>query len=342
MVTDRGRDHTRKDIMRTAIVGTGSYVPPKVITNFDLEQMLDTSDEWIRRRVGIRERHVADDSTATSDLGVIAAQRALDAAGMGPEDVDLVLCSTVSPDMPFPSTACIISRELGIVSHVPALDLGAACAGFSYAVHVADGLIRAGSHRTVLAIASETLTRFVDWTDRATCVLFGDGAGAAVLQAGDGESGIVYTRIGAESMYADPNLLSIPAGGSRKPPTEDTVRNREHTIHMEGRKLFKIAVSTMPEIALMVLDDAGFRVEDIDVFILHQMNVRIMETFAERLGISIDKLLINVDRYGNTSSASTILAFDEGIRGGRVKKGDRVFFLTFGAGWAWGAAVVEV
>ena len=328
--------------IHTAILGTGSYVPPKVISNYDLEQLVDTTDEWIQKRVGISERRIADEDMASSDLGAIAAQRALDDAGISANDVDLVICSTVTGDMAFPSTACLISNALGIVSRVPAMDIGAACAGFCYGMHTADAFIRSGAHKTILLVAAEILTRYVDWTDRATCVLFGDAAGAMVLGASEVPAHILHTQIGAESLHADPELLAVPAGGSRRPASHETVDAREHYIKMEGRRLFKIAVSTMPEVARLILDEAGISADEIDTFILHQMNVRIMEAFADRLGVPVDKLLINVDKYGNTSSASTILAFDEARRNGRLKPGDRVFFLTFGAGWTWGASIVQV
>jgi 3-oxoacyl-[acyl-carrier-protein] synthase III len=329
---------------RHAIIrGTGAYVPEKRLTNHDLEKLVDTSDEWIRSRVGIVERRIADDSVASSDLGAKAAERALEAAGVDREEVDLVLCSTVSPDMIFPSTACLISRALGIEHRVPAMDLAAACAGFSYALHMANGLIKSGMHKTILVTAAEMLTRHVDWTDRATCVLFGDGAGAAVVQAGDpSEGGILHTSIGAESIYADPQLLGIPAGGTRMPPTAETVANGDHYIKMEGRKLFKIAMSMMPEVVKDTLAEAGMTMDDIKLLVPHQMNMRIVANFADRLDIEMERIYVNVDRYGNTSSASVIIALNEAIERGRVGPGDKVFLITFGAGWTWGANIIQL
>lgn len=325
-----------------SILSTGSYAPPKKITNHDLEQMVDTTDEWIRTRVGIRERRIAEADVASSDLGVIASQRAIDAAGIETDDIDLILCSTVSPDMLFPSTACLIARGLGIEHETPAVDIAAACSGFSYGLHMASGLIRSRMHKTVLVTAAEMLTRYVNWQDRSTCVLFGDAAGAAIVQASEKPGGILFTKIGAEPQYADPDILSIPAGGARKPATKETVENREHTIHMEGRKLFKIAVSLMPIVVKQVLDEAGMTPDDIDLLIPHQMNIRIMGALAERTGIDIEKVYSIVDRYGNTSSASAALALDEALAKGRIGAGSTVFLITFGAGWTWGANIIRL
>lgn len=325
-----------------SILSTGSYAPPKKITNHDLEQMVDTTDEWIRTRVGIRERRIAEADVASSDLGVVASQRAIGAAGIETGDIDLIICSTVSPDMLFPSTACLIARGLGIEHETPAVDIAAACSGFSYGLHMASGLIRSGMHKTVLVTAAEMLTRYVNWQDRSTCVLFGDAAGAAVVQASEKPGGILFTKIGAEPQYADPDILSVPAGGARKPATKETVENREHTIHMEGRKLFKIAVSLMPTVVKQVLDEAGMTPDDIDLLIPHQMNIRIMGALAERTGIDIEKVYSIVDRYGNTSSASAALALDEALSEGRVGPGSTVFLITFGAGWTWGANIIRL
>lgn len=329
---------------RHAVIrGTGAYVPEKRLTNHDLEQLVDTTDEWIRTRVGIVERRIADDSKASSDLGAIAAERALEDAGVHRDEIDLVLCSTVSPDMIFPSTACLISRALGIEHRVPAMDLAAACSGFSYALHMANGLIRSGMHKTILVVAAEMLTRHVDWTDRATCVLFGDGAGAAVVQAGDAdEGGILHSAIGAESQYADPQLLGIPAGGSRMPATAETVANGQHYIKMEGRKLFKVAMTLMPQVVKDTLAEADMTMDDIALLVPHQMNMRIVANFSDRLGIEMERIYVNVDRYGNTSSASVIIALHEAIERGRVGPGDRVFLITFGAGWTWGANIIQL
>jgi 3-oxoacyl-[acyl-carrier-protein] synthase-3 len=323
------------------VVGTGSCLPEKVITNFDLEQMVETSDEWIRKRTGISERRISDEKTASSDLGTIAAERALDAAGLAPDEVDCLIVSTVSPDMGFPSTACFISRNLGL-RHVPAMDVAAACAGFSYGLHMANGFIRSGIYRNVLVVAAETLTKFVDWRDRATCVLFGDAAGAAVFAASDKPGGILHSEIGAETEYSDPDLLGLIAGGSRKPTSDQTVANREHFIRMRGQEVFKIAVSVMPDITRDVLQRANTPVEDIALFIPHQANVRIIEAFSERLSIPMSRAFVNIDRYGNTSSATSAVSLDEAIRGGRVRPGDKVLLVTFGAGWTWGVNLLQI
>ena len=325
-----------------SILSTGSYAPPKKITNHDLEQMVDTTDEWIRTRVGIQERRIAEADVASSDLGVIASQRAIDAAGIETSEIDLIICSTVSADMLFPSTACLIARGLGIEHETPAMDVAAACSGFSYGLHLADGMIRSKMHKTALVVAAEMLTRYVNWQDRSTCILFGDAAGAAIVQASETPGGILYSKIGSEPQYADPEILSVPAGGSRKPATQETVRDREHTIHMEGRKLFKIAVSLMPKVVTQVLDEAGMTPDDIDLLIPHQMNIRIMGALAERTGIDHDKVYSIVDRYGNTSSASAALALDEALAEGRIGSGSTVFIITFGAGWTWGANILRL
>jgi 3-oxoacyl-[acyl-carrier-protein] synthase-3 len=328
---------------RAVIRGTGAYVPEKRLTNHDLEKMVDTSDEWIRSRVGIIERRIADDDKASSDLGAIAAERAIEAAGVERDEIDLILCSTVSPDMIFPSTACLISLAIGIEHRVPAMDLAAACSGFSYGLHMANGLILSGMHKTILVVAAETLTRHVDWTDRATCVLFGDGAGAAIVQVGDAsEGGILHSAVGAESIYADPELLGIPAGGSRAPATAETVAAGQHYIKMEGRKLFKVAMTLMPQVVKATLADANMTMDDIKLLVPHQMNMRIVSNFSERLGVEMERIYVNVDRYGNTSSASVVIALHEAIERGRVGPGDKVFLITFGAGWTWGANIIQL
>lgn len=323
------------------LVGTGSCLPEKVITNFDLEQMVETSDEWIRKRTGIVERRISDEKTASSDLGTVAAQQALETAGMSPEKIECLIVSTVSPDMGFPSTACFISRNLGL-RHVPAFDVAAACAGFSYAIHIANGFIRSGIYRNVLVVAAETLTKFVDWTDRSTCVLFGDAAGAVLLVASEEPRGILHSEIGAETEYSDPDLLGLIAGGSRKPASSQTVAHREHFIRMRGQEVFKIAVGMMPEIVRQVLRRANTPVEEIALFIPHQANIRIMEAFSERLAIPMSRTFVNIDRYGNTSSATVAVSLDEAIRGGRVRSGDKILLVTFGAGWTWGVNLLQI
>jgi 3-oxoacyl-[acyl-carrier-protein] synthase-3 len=323
-----------------AIAGTGSCVPEKVITNHDLEQMVETSDEWIRKRTGIVERRIADENTASSDLGSVAALRALEASGVEPKEVDCVVVPTITPDMAFPSTACFISRQLGIAG-APAMDVAAACAGFSYALHLASAMVRARVYRTVLVVATETLTKIVDWSDRTTCVLFGDAAGAVVLRATEEPKGVLYSEIGADAAYSDPDLLGVVAGGSRRPTSHATVANREHCIRMRGQEVFKIAVSMMPDIARRTLDNASLTVEDIALFIPHQANLRIIEAFSERLGIPMERTFVNIDRYGNTSSATAAVALDEGVREGRIQPGDNVLLLTFGAGWTWGATILR-
>lgn len=324
-----------------ALIGTGSYVPERVLTNYDLEKMVDTSDEWIRRRTGIVTRHVADEATASSDLGIEAARAAIKMSGVDPLEIELILVPTITPDMMFPSTACVIQSRIEAMN-AGAVDLMAACAGFSYALHIADGLIRAGVHRTILVVATETLSKIVDWTDRGTCVLFGDAAGAAVLQASDEKRGILSSYVSADGIAGDASILGLPGGGSRHPATLDTVKDRLHFIKMQGREVFKIGVRVMVDAALIALEKAGLQPSDIDLFIPHQANNRIIEAVGERLTIPSDRVYINVDRYGNTSSATTIVALDEAIRSGLVGEDSKVLLVSFGGGFTWAGTVLQL
>jgi len=325
--------------MRSAkIVGVGSYAPPKVLTNKDLEKMVDTSNEWIIERTGIRERHIADDKTATSDIGLEAAKRALEDAKVNPEEVDLIVVATVTPDFVFPATACLIQDRLG-AKKAAAFDLEAACSGFIYGLSVAKGFIVSGEYDTVLVIASETLTKITDWEDRATCVLFGDGAGAAVLKPAKESQGILSTYLRADGGNWD--LLRVPAGGSRLPATHDSIDKRLHYMKMEGNKVFKIAVQSMTEAALEGIKRAGIKVEELSLLITHQANARIINAVAKRLGLPPEKVYINLDRYGNTSAASIPLALDEAVKKGRIKKGDLIILVAFGGGFTWASCVMR-
>ena len=319
------------------IIGTGSYVPKRVLTNFDLEQMVDTSDEWILSRTGIRERCLADKDEAASDMAYQASLVALDDAKVPPGEVDLLVVATVTPDTPFPSTACHLQRHLG-ASRAAAFDIGAACTGFVYGLSVAEQYLRTGRYRTILVVGVEVLSRIVDWTDRNTCVLFGDGAGAAVLQASeDASRGLLATLLHADGSLAD--HLIMYGGGSRHPISEEVLHRRLHFLRMRGNETFKIAVRTMIKASLEALDQHGYRVEDVDLFIPHQANGRIVEAVSRRLGIPDEKVFVNIERYGNTSAASIPMALDEALRSGRVKDGDLVLLVGVGAGLTWGSAL---
>jgi len=324
--------------MNAGITGTGHFLPEGVITNRDLEKIVDTSDEWITTRTGIKERRKAAPNEWTSTLGTWAARSALDMAGVDARDVDMIICATVCPDMMLPSTACIIQSMLG-AKRAAAFDMAAACSGFIYGLVLAEGVIRAGKGETVLVIGSEVLTRYVDYTDRATCVLFGDGAGAAVIQPVGESRGLLGARIQSDGDYVD--YLYTPGGGVRSPASPQTVQNRLHYIKMQGNELFKVAVRSMEEITRQVLDDLMMSPDDIDLFIPHQANQRITDALASRLGIPPGKIYCNIDRIGNTSAASIPIALDECVRTGRIQPGTLVAVASFGAGITYGAAVLR-
>ena len=328
-------------LRHATITGTGSYLPEQVITNFDLEKLVDTSDEWIRQRTGIRERRIAEDDEATSDLCVRAARWAIKNANINPLDIQMILVATVTPDTFFPSTACYVQKGIG-AKHASAMDISAACAGFLYGLDIADGLIRSGRYDTILVVGGEIFNKIVDWSDRGTCVLFGDGAGAAVVQATDEPKGILASYIGSDGDYADIDLLGIPAGGSRMPVTQKAIDQKLDKIQMNGREVFKLGVRLMPEAAHRVLRQANVSVEDIDLLIPHQANLRIIEAVGDRLGVPREKVYINVDKYGNTSAATVIIALDEAIREGRAKPGDLLLLVTFGAGLTWGSTLLQL
>jgi len=322
--------------IRAGILGVGSCVPERVLTNFDLEKMVDTSDEWISTRTGIKERRIADESKATSDYAAGAARLALERAGVDPQELDMIIVATVTPDMFFPSTACLVQEMIG-ATRAAAFDLSAGCSGFVYALDVAARGIEAGAYRKVLVIGADLLSRVTDYTDRTTCVLFGDGAGATVLGAVD-EGGILATYLGADGSGGE--KLCIPAGGSRVPAGK-AESSRQHYIHMEGNEVFKFAVRIMPEAAMEVMRRAGVAPGEVDLFIPHQANVRIIDAAAKRLGIESERVFVNVDRYGNTSAASIPIALDEAVGTGKVKAGDILVLVGFGAGLTWGAAALQ-
>jgi 3-oxoacyl-[acyl-carrier-protein] synthase-3 len=321
------------------IIGTGSYAPAKVLTNYDLEKLVDTSDEWIRTRTGISERRMTTETEATSDLAYEASLRALAAAGVDPADLDMVLVATVTPDMFFPSTACILQDRLGS-RRAGAMDISAACSGFIYGLAVADGLLRLGTLRTVLLVGAETLTKIVNWKDRNTCVLFGDGAGAAVLRWSEGERGILSVHLFADG--AKGSHLIIPGGGSRHPISQQVVEEGLAAIQMNnGNEVFKVAVRAMEDAAITALKHNHLDLGDVDLLVPHQANLRIIDAVGQRLGLPEDKVCVNIHKYGNTSAASIPLALDEAIQAGRVKPGDLLLLCAFGGGLTWGSALIR-
>jgi len=321
-----------------SIIGTGSYVPDRVMTNYELEKIVETSDEWIISRTGIRERRVAGLEQPTSDLAAHAARAAMENAGITPEEIDLIICATVTPDMFFPSTACFVQTKIGAVN-AACFDISAACSGFLFGVETARQYIATGTYRTVLVIGADKLSSIVDWTDRNTCVLFGDGAGAVVLQHREGSRGILATRMGSDGRLSD--ILFIPGGGSACPVTAENAAQRPATIRMNGRETYKHAVTAMVEASRGVLADAGITASEVACFIPHQANIRIIEAIAHRLDVPMASFHINLDRYGNTSAAAVAIALDEAARSGRFKRGEKILMVVFGGGLTWASCVVE-
>jgi 3-oxoacyl-[acyl-carrier-protein] synthase-3 len=321
-----------------SIIGTGSYVPEKVLTNADLEKLVETSDEWIITRTGIRERRIAAADEATSDLAAKAAQAALENAGITAADVDLIIVATITPDMFFPSTACFVQKKIG-ATQAACFDVSAACAGFLYAIEIAQQFITSHTYDTVLVIGAEKLSSIVDWTDRNTCVLFGDGAGAAVLRHRGGGHGVVSTYMASDGGLSD--ILYIPGGGSRFPLTKENADQRLNCIKMNGKETYKHAVTSMLEAAQRVLADANLDPSDLACIIPHQANLRIIEAIASRLEVPLDRFMVNLDRYGNTSAAAVAIALDEAHRTGRMQVGDYVLLVVFGGGLTWAASVVQ-
>ena len=327
-------------LYKPTIIGTGSYLPDKVLTNADLEKMVDTSDEWIRTRTGIVERRLAEDNVASSDLGVIAANRALENAKLEATAVELIIVATITSDMPFPATACYIQERIG-AKKAAALDINAACSGYIYGLEIARQFIATGTYMTVLVVAAEVMSRIVDWKDRSTCVLFGDGAGAAVLKRASSKDGRKFlgAYLGTDGSAAD--LLKIPAGGSRLPASHETVEQGLHYLKMSGNEVFKFAVKAMEEVVSELLRREGLKAKDIALLIPHQANLRIIDAVARRLGLSRKKVYINVDRYGNMSSASVAVGLDEVNRQGNLHPGDLAIMATFGSGFTWAACLIE-
>ncbi len=322
---------------KTGIIGLGKYLPEKRLTNQDLEKIVDTTDEWIISRTGIKERRLAREDEATSDMATEAAKRALENARLKPEEIDLIIVATITPDMFFPATACLVQQKIGART-VPAFDISVACSGFIYGLAIANQFISSGTYKHALVIAAEKLSTITDWSDRNTCVLFGDGAAAAVLGQVD-EGGILSVYLGADGRQGD--LIKLPAGGSRMPATKKSIEEKQHFIKMNGSELFKHAVRIMADAALEATRPLGITAEDISLVIPHQANIRILLAAAKRMGLSEEKIYLNIEKYGNMSAASSAIALVEAVEEGRIKKGEKILLDAFGGGLTWGAIVIE-
>jgi len=325
-------------VIRARITGTGSYVPEKILTNQDIEKFLDTNDEWIRARTGISERHIAADGEQTSDLATRAAERAMEMAGVSAEDLDLIVVGTITGDYPWPATACIVQGNLG-AKNAGAFDVSAACSGFLYALSCAIDRIEAGRCKKALVIGAEVLSRIVNWEDRNTCILFGDAAGAVIVEAGEGDRGILSTHLHADGTQLE--LLYQPGFGTKHLPSVEAIQEKNYFLHMQGNEVFKVAVRSMSEVANIALQANGMTAEDIDLFIPHQANIRILNATAKKIGLKEEQVYINVNRFGNTSGATIPLALDEANRAGRLKEGDVVLLDAFGGGFTWAATLLR-
>lgn len=325
-------------MIRGRIVGTGSYLPEKILTNADLVQMVDTDEEWILTRTGISERRIASKDQATSDLALNAANEALSAASIKAEEIDLIIVATTTPDLPFPSTATLLQHKLG-ARKAAAFDLQAVCTGFIYALSTADQFIRSGMYKKILIVGAEVLSRLVDWEDRGTCIIFGDGAGAVVMVASEGENGLLSSHLHADGSQSE--LLYVPGGGSRTPISQELVDSRQHYIKMKGNEVFKVAVTALGDSVTEALEANNLKGEDIDLLIPHQANIRIINATAKRLGLPLDKVVVTVDKHGNTSAASIPLALDAAVKGGRVNEGDIILLDAFGGGFTWGSVLIK-
>jgi len=334
----RSSPRSPKTHRTVSIIGTGSYVPEKILTNEDLSRMVDTSDEWITTRTGIKQRRIAAKDEHTSDMAAKAALKAIEQAKISPAEIDLILVATATPDMLFPATACFVQKKIA-ATKAACLDISAACAGFLFGVEIAQQFITSHTYDTVLVIGADKLTAITNWSDRNTCILFGDGAGAAILRHRGGSHGVISTHIGSDGQYTD--ILFMPGGGSRCPITRENVDLNLQTIHMTGKEVYKHAVTAMLSAAEKALEQAGLRIEDIACVIPHQANMRIIEGIADRLGIPLEKFYVNLDRYGNTSAAAVAIALDEANRSGRIKPGDYVLMVVFGGGLTWAGTVIE-
>lgn len=324
--------------MRARVTGTGSYLPEKILTNLDLEKMVDTNNEWIIARTGIEERRIAAENECTSDMAVIAAERAMEMAGVTADQIDLIVMGTITGDFPWPATACIVQAKLG-AKNAFAYDVSAACSGFLYALSSADDFIRAGHGKRALVIGAETLSRFIDWTDRNTCVLFGDGAGAVVLEAGDDDAGVLSCHLHSDGNYLE--LLYQPGFGAKYPPSIEGIEAKLPFLKMQGNEVFKVAVRSLTEVSFEALNAHGFSSSDVALFVPHQANRRILEATAKRLNLTEAQTYINVHKYGNTSGATIPVALDEANRQGLLKSGDLVLTAAFGGGFTWASALLR-
>lgn len=325
-------------MVKSRIIATGAYLPPKILTNFDLEKMVDTSNEWIISRSGIRERRIVEKEVATSDLGTQAALRALEKANLAPEELDFIITGTNSPDMFFPCTGCFIQAKIG-AKKAAAFDVSAGCTSFIHALSLADKFIKEDPRRKVLVLGAEIMSKITDWTDRSTCVLFGDGAGAVIMVGEEGDRGILSTHLHSDGTLWE--LLYIPGGGSANPSTHETVDKRMHFIKMAGNPLFKVAVRALAEVSLEALEFNGLTCQDIDLMIPHQANTRIVEAAAKLIDFPLEKIFLNIDKYGNTSSATIPIALDEAQKAGKLKSGDLILLCSFGTGVTWGSAIIR-
>ncbi len=323
---------------RARIVGVGAYAPKRVLTNADLEKLVETSDEWIVQRTGIRQRHIADEGEATSDLAVRAAQQALERANLVPEDVEFIVVGTTTPDMIFPSVGNIVQHRLG-ARRAGSVDMLAACAGSVYSLATGVQFVQTGKYRHVLCIGADTLSKITDFTDRGTCIILADAAGAAVLEATEEDRGIIDVDLYSDGQYWE--LLYMPAGGSRHPATAETVAQRMHYAKMKGNEVFKVAVRMFVECTERILARNGFTADDVRLFIPHQANLRIIEAACKRVNLPMDRVFVNVDRYGNTGAASVYVALEEALAAGRIKRGDLILMAAFGGGFAWGATLMR-
>jgi 3-oxoacyl-[acyl-carrier-protein] synthase-3 len=325
-------------MIHARITGTGSFVPKKIITNQDLEKLVDTSDSWITERTGIKERHIAGKDETTSDLAYEAGKKALKAAGIGALDLDLILVATMTPDTILPSMGCVLQEKLG-AKKAAAFDIAAACSGFIYGMSVADAFIKSGAYKNILLVGAEVLSRFTDWEDRTTCILFGDGAGAVVIQRHAGKRGILSTHLHSDGAFGD--LLHVPAGGASHPASHDTIRKRMHFIRMKGNETFKAAVRALEGVAQETLAHNKVKPEEIDFLVPHQANLRIIQAMAQRLNMPMEKVVLTLPKYGNTSAASIPMALDEAVRDGRIKDNHLLLFEAFGGGLTWASALVR-
>ncbi len=325
-------------MIHARITGTGSFAPKKIITNQDLEKLVDTNDAWITERTGIKERRIAEKGQTTSDLAYEAGKKALKAAGIGALDLDLILVATMTPDTILPSMGCVLQEKLG-AKKAAAFDIAAACSGFIYGMSIADAFIKSGAYKNILLVGAEILSRFTDWEDRTTCILFGDGAGAVVIQRHAGKRGILSTHLHSDGSFGD--LLHVPAGGASHPPSHETIRKRMHFIRMKGNETFKAAVRALEGVAQEALEHNKVKPEDIDFLIPHQANLRIIQAMAQRLNMPMEKVVLTLPKYGNTSAASIPMALDEAVRDGRIRENHLLLFEAFGGGLTWASALVR-